>query len=147
MSFLNRSTKEDKVRRKVKRMRAELDEKLACLDMIYADKVEIHQVGPEWLEINKGLNVKELLPKRLHETSTITMVDAKKNARVNPHYHTEQEWIYVLSGKLQIKMVGDNKSQIKVLKMGQVLNIPAYQVHDSLFMEDTIAIMQWIPKL
>lgn len=130
----------NKTREELKRIRECIKNKSVNLDIHYEDEVVNVAISKNWNNWQgMSVDVKELDIKS--PDATVTAMRAKKGTFLEPHFHVQAEIIYVVSGKIKETVEGST------FKTGEVLKISPRALHAISFLEDSMLIVQWIPKL
>ncbi len=125
-------------REELRRVRECIKNKSVNLNVFFEEETELLPISLEWSKWGE-VEIKELDVKCLE--STVSAIRGKKGSFVEPHFHMEQENIYVVSG-----LVKDSESG-NTLKAGESFQILPRTLHSLTFLEDSMVIMQWVPKL
>jgi quercetin dioxygenase-like cupin family protein len=130
-------------RKMLRQSRKELDSKVLKITLeMEHDRYMLIPVGEEWKEVMDKVYIREIAPYIPHETTTIIHMNGKKGAETPLHRHNEMEMVHLLSGKVQEKSTGTIYEN-----MGDFFTLEKNEVHGLRFLEDSILILQWIPKL
>lgn len=132
-----------KTRKELSRVEGELREKFLKISLeLEHGRPKLIPVGEEWSEVIPNVYLKELVPYISHEKTTVMFMNAKKGSESPLHRHDQKELIHLISGKVQ--EIGTDRIYSNV---GDFFVIDKGDAHGLRFLEDTILILQWIPKI
>ena len=91
-------------------------------------------------------SVSELLDRRLitGDDMLLAHVYLKKGCVVPKHSHHNEQLTYILQGALKF-WIGDDESQVLMVRAGEVLHIPAHVPHKAEAVEDTLDVDVFSP--
>lgn len=127
-------------REKIVELRDRIRQQCVQVKMIYEDSVDLVPIGDEWVTFIDGIEIKELTIDDFKH-STLAVVHGREGSTIPRHYHIHKELIHVIHGEHVETVSGE------ILKAGEFIEIESYQKHGSKFLQDTILIIQWIPKI
>ncbi len=125
-------------REELKRVRECIKNKCVNLNVFFEEESQLLPISLDWAKWGQ-VEIKEL-DVRCPE-STVSAIRGGKGSFIEPHFHNEQENIYIVSGLVQESESGNK------LKAGQSFQIEPKTMHSLTFLEDSMVIMQWVPKL
>ena len=132
----------EKHRAHIKNMRIRVLGKITKMNVKYdSEQWELMPIGNEWQEIEEGVSYAEPDLKYIHNDSNIVLIQALKGSIVALHKHDQKERIHVIDG-----MVNELYTN-RVGKAGDYYDICKNEPHGIEFLEDTILVVTWKPKI
>ncbi|WP_087571849.1 cupin domain-containing protein [Paenibacillus sp. MY03] len=99
---------------------------------------EPHRTDGEWQSISPDIRRKVLSP---GERMMSMLIDFKKGGYGAEHAHPHEQLGFVLSGKIRMKLGGEEK----VVHAGEQIYVPGDVPHDVLALEDSLVLETFTP--
>lgn len=78
------------------------------------------------------------------EKGMVAQVFLKKGTEVPKHSHHNEQYSYIMSGALRF-WFGEDESEERVVRAGEIIIIPAHLPHKAIALEDTLDLDIFVP--
>lgn len=102
---------------------------------------EVISIGRDYTEVFPNLLGKDIDTERIESDSTLWLMEAKDDVRINEHSHPNIEMYFVLRGEISELIKG------VVTKSEEKNRIGRDQLHDILIKAGTFFLIKWSPAL